>query len=1066
MKTNITVISFLLLVKLSLGQDPCVNQANTFPGVTPTPIYLQNIPFEDSKFLNNWIYWMTLEDPNTSSSDYLIPIYNMGMNPGEYYGDSPETPPMTGMQQPLNSQYFQNYYNYLSRFTVYDPNKNIYDYIHPENGWELLSVNRGWYPDNTTPTVFGVSQPLRPVPYILIYNKYSGIARIYVRYGNNAHPDATINFADITIQHQNNDAMTGMLRLGDGLDRTLDQKSLIKKLRMRVPSPGDASLWFSADFQMHYDPCVCEYDSKIQVLFHFYSVANLTLHGRSVTVEGEATSEPLMDAASNFLDFNGTFNSTLGTASDGFVIYQHYASLVDDYLEKLNHYKTELDDVNRHNKEIDRQVAVLKIAKGLLSTGVTIATGGMPGFLSLLALIPNVKQAYDNKGGVFDKDVQKEFFKELDKVLSLGFDFFIKENFKKKDNPTKPTMPTASITEMHISGQIENGSFNNGPNINTPGSKNAHDISDVESQFEFPVYNEALGVFALLEKPKLKISDKHHDFSWEIWKVDNVSYLSGIPFTPFWVNNNTMIGYPEFKAKQNIQIALNEPLKFTFNPALKIVNYNIDVSFDVSASVKSKSLQQLTPNIGYNNVYPHQVIVESKNFSSHNVNISGQSFEYDNESNKFLRKVDSELSSCENTLDSIIRFNTIPVSIDAVNSMIYSFGSSHSIKYPDVFRHRSNGLSQGFPFLPVYPVSIMDRENHLPICVSSGAHRMELFNSDDIDALYDSPMGCAMMYYNAYSSDPLIQFHSVNPNYYSTADYPKVEIDAIVMKLVVDVEFEGNNLDGTRREYTYMFSYEIDMEDILTHGVDEINWDNLPQILSFANHQLNPNLAGSSQDFTQFGEVVVFNEPWFNGQQIENCVLVGNHYECKSHYSIEIQGDVAVEPNYTVRFVAPEIITVLSETTIAPEVELVIEPIFDLSNPTPPQNSVQVASFCVGESKKYEANQLQRSIAAFIDSIAQANPTPQPEPTPIEFIVFPNPTTGASQAGLVLPELSTVSISIIDITGKVQGRPVRNQVLPVGRNVLNLESEPLAPGVYFVQVVVNGEKLTQRLVKQ
>ncbi len=85
---------------------------------------------------------------------------------------------------------------------------------------------------------------------------------------------------------------------------------------------------------------------------------------------------------------------------------------------------------------------------------------------------------------------------------------------------------------------------------------------------------------------------------------------------------------------------------------------------------------------------------------------------------------------------------------------------------------------------------------------------------------------------------------------------------------------------------------------------------------------------------------------------------------------------------------------------------------------------------------------------------------------PIEFIVFPNPTTGASQAGLVLPELSTVSISVIDITGKVQGRLVRNQVLPMGRNVVNLESEPLAPGVYFVQLVFNGEKLTQRFVKQ
>jgi hypothetical protein len=83
------VLFLTLVVRIGFSQDPCVNEANTFPSVTPTPLYLQNIPYTDSKFLNNWIYWMTLEDPNTSSIDYQIPIYDMGLNPGEYYGDSP-----------------------------------------------------------------------------------------------------------------------------------------------------------------------------------------------------------------------------------------------------------------------------------------------------------------------------------------------------------------------------------------------------------------------------------------------------------------------------------------------------------------------------------------------------------------------------------------------------------------------------------------------------------------------------------------------------------------------------------------------------------------------------------------------------------------------------------------------------------------------------------------------------------------------------------------------------------------------------------------------------------------
>ena len=691
MKYFLFSVVLLTISNYNFGQSPCVNQANTFPGVTPTPLYLQNIPYEDSKFLNNWIYWMTLENPNTSSIDYQIPIYDMGLNPGEYYSVSPGNPPLTGFMGPLNSEFFQGYYNYLNEFIVHNPNQNVYDYVHPENGWELLSVNRGWYPDNLTTTDFISNAALRKVPYILLYNKYSGIARIYVRYGNNVDPDASTNFADITIQHLNNNAMTGMLRLANGLDRTLDRNSVVKKLRMRIPSPGDASLWFSADFQMHYDPCVCEYDSKIQVLFDFYNVSNLTLTGRSVELSGDATSEPLMDAASSFLDFNGAYDFTSLTPNQGFLIYQHYASLVDDYLKKLEIYQEKLEQVERYNANIDRQVATLKIAKQLLSLGATSVTG-MPGFLSLLSKIPSVKKVFTDKNGNFDKEVQKEFFKELDKVLSLGFDFMIKENFKRKDNPTKPTAPTASISEMVITGNLSTGNFANGPNINTPGSKNAHVISDIESQFEFPVYNEALGVFALLEKPKVKISQKKNDFSWDIWEVDTIIY-DPTPWLPIPVLNDITIGYPEFKCNENLQIELSEPLKFVFNPALKIKDYKIDVVFDIEASVGNTSLENKTPNIMYEDIVPYNVLLETRNNQGDNVNINGFSFETDNNDQRFLRKTDSDISICVPNVDSIIHFNTIPVNIDAVNSMLYSIGVTHSIKYPDVFRHYSGILA-------------------------------------------------------------------------------------------------------------------------------------------------------------------------------------------------------------------------------------------------------------------------------------------------------------------------------------------------------------------------------------
>ena len=60
----------------------------------------------------------------------------------------------------------------------------------------------------------------------------------------------------------------------------------------------------------------------------------------------------------------------------------------------------------------------------------------------------------------------------------------------------------------------------------------------------------------------------------------------------------------------------------------------------------------------------------------------------------------------------------------------------------------------------------------------------------------------------------------------------------------------------------------------------------------------------------------------------------------------------------------------------------------------------------------------------------------------------------------------TVSITIVDLSGKIVGSPVQNVTLANGRNLQNLETESLLPGVYLVHLVVNGEKFVQRLVKQ
>jgi hypothetical protein len=237
----------------------------------------------------------------------------------------------------------------------------------------------------------------------LFYNKYSGIARVFVRYGDNTDPDSDINFADIRIIYDNPNAMSGILRLADGLDRTLDQESIIQEITVRVPSPGDAHLWFSADFQLAFDPCVCQHESEFDLRFSFFKESEITLTGRSVTVEGELTEENYMTSG-EMHDYLAGVNSEGEQAQRGYLIYKRQEHLINDYLRVYEEYKKKLDAVNKHNKKVERNLAILKIAQTVIATGVTAVTG-IPSYTSLLGLIPELKDIAD--GSFFGPKTQK-----------------------------------------------------------------------------------------------------------------------------------------------------------------------------------------------------------------------------------------------------------------------------------------------------------------------------------------------------------------------------------------------------------------------------------------------------------------------------------------------------------------------------------------------------------------------------------------------------------------------------------------------------------------------------------
>lgn len=247
----------------------CINNVNTNPPYASN----NNLPIgpfgqggadtADVKYLNGLSWWLPQG----------YPLTNMGFNSLNTYPDEMEW---------IHHVSQHSYYNYLK----YDEVQKV---MSANNGWELLHVNLGRYPDNQT--VMSNNTAFMSIPYIILYNRYTGIARVFVRYGNQGNIGTMAQGVRIDLMYdyagtnQSTNKVSGIFRLSEGLDVALDQESRVMKQTAVTRNNGAVVFWMSADFQLTYDPCVCYYPSYIDAQFSFFKTSNLTLHGRQITTQ-------------------------------------------------------------------------------------------------------------------------------------------------------------------------------------------------------------------------------------------------------------------------------------------------------------------------------------------------------------------------------------------------------------------------------------------------------------------------------------------------------------------------------------------------------------------------------------------------------------------------------------------------------------------------------------------------------------------------------------------------------------------------------------------------------------
>jgi hypothetical protein len=76
--------------------------------------------------------------------------------------------------------------------------------------------------------------------------------------------------------------------------------------------------------------------------------------------------------------------------------------------------------------------------------------------------------------------------------------------------------------------------------------------------------------------------------------------------------------------------------------------------------------------------------------------------------------------------------------------------------------------------------------------------------------------------------------------------------------------------------------------------------------------------------------------------------------------------------------------------------------------------------------------------------------------------MYPNPTSGQVALSFNLKNETNVEVMVMDIQGKVIAQRAYGSMN--GSSVIEYNAAGLTPGVYVVEVLLDGEKITRRLV--
>lgn len=938
------------------------------------------------------------------------------------------------------------YYNYLS------------DGPLPlnENGWELLLVNLGRYPDDIKEVE---DNEMAALPYIVIYNRYTGLMRVFFQFGLDHTVGGGADAVEVMVSFREENEMSGLLRLNEGLDQGLNVKSDVQYVRSHAKAPAQGSQWASTDFQLAYDPCTCFYPSNLKINFFQTRSSTIALQGRSITLPDEALIENsiLQTNPTRFLsgyDFNDEFEKANG---GGLVMHKSLEKMIENYRENYKKYNAELIAVGEHNAKVKKNLALLEM--GLFVT--RIIANPPPGIVTLteeqlaerafdesyseyVGLSQSeIDQKYlnvgiQNAGGWFG--VVEKFYKEIVKANSAGMKSinqkalfntigqlfgekgktFVEQNFVVKNPPKEPTMPTATFSEMTYKGTIIDHLDLGGPEFYTPGTYGSEGTGSpvLTKVSEYPVYNEILGQFALLKNPKIKIIENTVNYSHN-QEINTTSYTTGYYDVDIYKHQNWTTEY---------QIMLDEELLYALNPALDMTDYTISAAFEIIATPKVRDNQLGDPT-------PNNVIFNTFIAPSSFVNLSSDNYD----------------------LSSNTPIITNEQSFNYYNSPIFNsnaFADELALPVTEHLEEQTNERLRSFHLISEHlPINAFK-----PFRVAAGIHHqtaslghnfIHAAELDQYDHLVDA---------NGAIIWDLEDPDLIKPKHL-TVGFHGYEFDfKINLKLLVTMDFETLNSKGEANSVTQLLTYEVDPEDITYTNIGAI--DNL--------YYTDANISQFEKDLFFGNQVVNVGQPYnynFSGQAVDGCTLSGNTYTCRAWNDITILGEIEITAPYKVNFYAGNEIQVIGESILPHTANLEIKPVLDYSIPNPKAKVEDIYDFCMGtngNAPSYQANLAEGKFGQADSSDAINDNEIQPFTEDWDFSLYPNPTHNSTTVQLFDVGAYEVSIECFDIM--MSKMNISGEQIDSGK--IKIPTEHLSAGIYIIKVSTNGGFKSKRLIIQ